>query len=406
MNAQDSEPSLLLAPDCRLEFDRDHNVTITLDQSRVSLGDLGLPLVDAFRRPSRISDAMGAIKDRLDSSLAWIDYRRLLSRMQDEGMLVAEGDFQRSAPRARGFDAPSIQIAMLDDRRRTKAFIQAIEETIRPGDVVLEIGTGTGVLAAAAARAGARRVYAVEQGDIAQAAERLFYNNRLHDRISLIPGASTRIELPETADVVVGELFGHDPLEENVLESFLDARRRHMKPGGRFLPRSLTLEAIPVRVSREILARRRFTEDTLAHWQSDYALDFSALAAWQALSTAPFLAQPEELPHLHPCSPPVRFPSIEFDQWDSSIVEFKADLVIDTPGLVNGVMLGFELELNDKLTLRIDPRANAPDNHWRTPVHLLPSPFALEKGARCRIQYSFGRASAPSISIVPLPELP
>ncbi len=41
----------------------------------------------------------------------------------------------------------------------------------------LDIGTGSGVLAIAATRAGARRVYAVEASDIAEVAERVFAAN-------------------------------------------------------------------------------------------------------------------------------------------------------------------------------------------------------------------------------------
>ena len=51
--------------------------------------------------------------------------------------------------------------AMLADAARSGAYAAAIARAVRPGDVVVELGTGVGFFAVAAVRAGARRVYAI-----------------------------------------------------------------------------------------------------------------------------------------------------------------------------------------------------------------------------------------------------
>lgn len=51
------------------------------------------------------------------------------------------------------------------DAHRTDLFARAIAESVRPGDIVVDLGTGFGLLALLAARAGASRVYAIEQGE-------------------------------------------------------------------------------------------------------------------------------------------------------------------------------------------------------------------------------------------------
>ncbi|HEX6912250.1 MAG TPA: 50S ribosomal protein L11 methyltransferase, partial [Longimicrobium sp.] len=93
--------------------------------------------------------------------------------------------------------------AMAGDRVRMKAYAAAIARAVRPGDVVLDVGAGTGVFSLLACRAGARRVYAVEPADAIHTARELARENGFADRIDFIQGVSTAIGLPEKADVVV-----------------------------------------------------------------------------------------------------------------------------------------------------------------------------------------------------------
>ena len=89
----------------------------------------------------------------------------------EEGALVTP-DANR-APTS-GWDDPVEHARMLDDERRTGDYLAALAAAVRPSDVVLDIGAGSGVLAVAAAPAGARHVYAVDASDIAEVAERMY----------------------------------------------------------------------------------------------------------------------------------------------------------------------------------------------------------------------------------------
>jgi precorrin-6B methylase 2 len=163
---------------------------------------------------------------------------------------------------------------MLHDDRRTGDYLAAVAQAVRPGDVVVDIGTGSGVMAIAAARAGARHVYAIEASDIAGVAERVFVANGVEDRVTLIPGWSRQVQLPEPADVLVSEVIGNEPLEEEILETTLDARRRLLKPDGRLVPNALTLFARPLLLP-EIEARQRALGRSRA--VPSYGIDFGHL---------------------------------------------------------------------------------------------------------------------------------
>lgn len=115
-----------------------------------------------------------------------------------------------------------------------------------PGTVALDIGTGQRLLwARACIAAGARHVYAIEEmPETAEKARKLIAELGLGDRITLIEGRSTDVELPEKVDLCVSEIIGCITSAEGVCIALADARRRHLKPGGAMIPyRGQTLVA-------------------------------------------------------------------------------------------------------------------------------------------------------------------
>lgn len=140
---------------------------------------------------------------------------------------------------------------MIADRVRMDAYQAALERTVRPGSVVLDIGTGTGVMAMLAARLGARRVYAVDPGDAIHLARAAARASGLADRIEFIQDVSTGVELPERADVIVSDLRGVLPPFQQHVASLADAHDRLLAPGGVLIPRRDTILAAPVEAEAE-----------------------------------------------------------------------------------------------------------------------------------------------------------
>ena len=155
--------------------------------------------------------------------------------------------------------------------------LAALAAAVQPDDVVLDIGTGERVLALAAARAGARCVYAIEASDIAEVAARVFAVNGVQDQVTLFSGWSRLVELPERADLLVAEVVGNEPLEEEILETVLDARQRLLKPGARMIPHALTLLARPILLPEAEVRQRAFGVKDVERWQALYDIDFTPL---------------------------------------------------------------------------------------------------------------------------------
>jgi type I protein arginine methyltransferase len=138
---------------------------------------------------------------------------------------------------------------MIGDLARFHAYSQAIAKAVRPGDVVLDIGCGPAVFAMLAARAGARRVFAVETDDIIDFARQLAAANGLADRIEFLQCDSRKLELPELANVIVSDIRGALPFYDGGIASIEDARRRFLTPAGILIPQQDTLKAALVDAS-------------------------------------------------------------------------------------------------------------------------------------------------------------
>lgn len=156
----------------------------------------------------------------------------------------------------------SNQQNMLQDYIRTQVYFNSISHnTIDFVDkVVMDVGTGSGILALFAAQAGAKHVYAVEASSSVKYAQILFRANNLDSKITIINkqlDSTDLFELPEKVDTIISEPLGILLVNERMLETFLLARNHYLKPGGRMFPSSSVMHFIP------------FTDENLYNEQID-----------------------------------------------------------------------------------------------------------------------------------------
>ncbi|MDO9412403.1 MAG: 50S ribosomal protein L11 methyltransferase [Pseudolabrys sp.] len=136
---------------------------------------------------------------------------------------------------------PQWHATIILDRARNEAYDAALQEAIKPGMRVLEVGAGTGILAMMAARAGAIEVIACESNPlIAERARAIVEANGYADRVKIIGKHSTELrigeDLSEPADVFVSEIISDSLIGEGMLPVTEDVMPRLLKPGAAIIP--------------------------------------------------------------------------------------------------------------------------------------------------------------------------
>ncbi|MEQ8509175.1 MAG: tetratricopeptide repeat protein [Rhodospirillaceae bacterium] len=132
-------------------------------------------------------------------------------------------------------------VPMMNENERNEAYYSAIKRAANPGTHVLEIGTGSGLLALMAAKSGAASVTTCEKNEVlARTARQIISDNGYKDKISVIHKKSTELavgqDMDQPADVMVSEVFASDLLGEGVIPTVEDAKRRLLKPGAQIIP--------------------------------------------------------------------------------------------------------------------------------------------------------------------------
>jgi hypothetical protein len=260
---------------------------------------------------------------------------------------------------------------------------------VQEGDIVVDIGTGLGILAISAVRAGAQHVYAVEASGIGKSAKAIFEANGVADRVTLIEGWSTQIDLPEQADVLISEIIGHEPLGERVLEITMDASKRLLKPNARLIPHKIRILGLPVTIPQEELMKQTFTAQTLQNWQSWYGIDFSVLEETFRNTTNVFFINSFSARDWKTISEPLLLAEVDLKNLNDLIIDKTILFTANTSGTLNGLVEYFGLELGPTARFSTYPTQVDEANHWDSPVWIFSDPFSVEPGDKFTVTYQY-----------------
>jgi len=386
-------------PRLTVSIQSDNTTHITYGDRETRTGAWTLAILDAFSCPRTVEQVLQQLQIRSTGVQDWIDLSGCILALYRAGVLVDELEPSLS-PVKNAFDGARIHTIMLNDRERTSRFLSAIQEVVSPGDVVLDIGTGTGILAVAAVHAGASRVFAVEASGISGFARATFKANGVDDRITLIEGWSTQIDLPFRADVLVSEILDEDGLGERVLEATLDARNRLLKANAGLVPRRLRVCALMVNIPDEYLNRTSFTRRGAEDWLSWYGIHFEPLVDIAERNPAPIKVRPTIASGWKILSEPIMLAEVELGSFSGTTAEAEVTGTAIGTGVLNGLLLFFEAELSPGNWLSTRPGVAGPECNWQNLVLVLPAGVPVSPGDLFLIKYQYSR-SRTTVNVSP-----
>lgn len=225
---------------------------------------------------------------------------------------------------------------MLTDTHRMDAYFTAIFANAKAafeGKIVMDVGTGSGILATWAAKAGAKKVYAIEYTDMAHNARKLVEANGVSDIVTVIQGTVEGVKLPfeedgllsgenaseRVVDVIISEWMGYMLIRESMLDSVLVARDRYLKKDtGLMFPSHATIFVAPFGQEKRRLENIWDYDNAMDDWhefvdstEENYGgVDYSVLteafekeqrewylfqSEWKELADSDILAEPHVL---------------------------------------------------------------------------------------------------------------
>lgn len=233
----------------------------------------GLPVLLAFAGGSTPADALVRLREKW--GIEEEGFGAVVGALVAQNLLTPADGGGGSALASGGFGLADGHFMMVRDSVRVMSYRRAIQRHCG-GKTVVEIGCGSGILSIFAAQAGAKRVIAIEESRIADLAAEMFRANGVDDRIELRRANSRDVLLDERADVVIHELLGADPFNENMLSFIEDARARFLAPGGRLIPSALEVCCVGFEVADRPYLDVGRANTELRELEGLYGVDFSA----------------------------------------------------------------------------------------------------------------------------------
>ena len=255
--------------------------------------------------------------------------------------------------------------SMLSDKVRMQAYREAIFKTVKPGDVVVDLGAGTGLLGIWAIQAGASKVYAIEKTNAIELAKVIAQKNNCLDKFEFINDNSMNVSLSEKADVLISETLGSFAVDENTLLFTNDARDRFLKDQGSIIPQSLELFVAPIDDAE--------VYDKVDFWRNIEDIDFSPAFDLFSKKIMVESVNPKGL-----MSQPVSLGCIDLMTSTENSFQTGQYIPITQKGWLHGIAGWFTAELCEGIEINTAP--NQQLTHWKQAFFPFDKPIQVING--------------------------
>ncbi|PKA64559.1 Protein arginine N-methyltransferase PRMT10 [Apostasia shenzhenica] len=306
------------------------------------------------------------------------------------------------------------QKEMLSDRIRMDAYYNAIFQNKHhfTGKAVLDVGTGSGILAIWSAQAGARKVYAVEATKMADHAKALVQANNVEDIVEVIEGSMEEVDLPEKVDVIISEWMGYFLLRESMFDSVICARDRWLKSSGVMYPSHARMWVAPVRSGLGDQKMNDF-ESAMRDWYSfvnetetNYGVNMNVLTKAYHEEHEKYYLKTSLWSNLHPnqiVGTPAVIKEIDclsatVDEIRSVASKFSLPITIDRTR-ISAFAGWFDVHFRGSMQepaktvveLSTEPDEDNP-THWGQQVFLVHHPLRVNRGDEVIVSFSMSRS--------------
>jgi tetratricopeptide (TPR) repeat protein len=281
---------------------------------------------------------------------------------------------------------PNWHVPMMNEFERNNAYFLGMQAAVTPGQLVFEIGAGSGLLSMMAAKLGAQQVVTCEGAPlIADMARQIVATNGYQDTISVLAKPSFEVmlgsDLPEQADILVHEIFSSGLIEEHVLPAMEDAKQRLLKPGARIIPGAASI--MVALVGGDDLGR-------VLHVKDPFGFD---LRQFNAITPKklPMFREDIELELLSDDVAAFRFDFVNDSQYPAE--QKTLELTATGAGLCYGVIQWIGLEMDSQTNYQNHPSVKRAVSGWQHLVYRFDEPIQLTPGQRVRIFAAHDRAT-------------